>query len=104
MSEQHGHQHFDDHIRQTTVVTDFNKPLIARTTRWEYLARYIPLWKSLIRYRAYMWACIVLAAIAVLSDYSFFVVPLAGAAGYFFLLQKMVTTRVASSRKVIIGH
>lgn len=103
MSEQ-PHTHFDDHIRQTTVMTDFNKPMIARTTRWEYLARYIPLWKSLIRYKAYMWACIALGVLAIFSGYEFLAVPLGAATGYFYLLQKMVITRVASSRKVIIGH
>ncbi len=104
MSSGHGHEEFGDHIRQTTVMTDFNKPLIARTTRWEYLARYIPLWKSLIRYRAYMWACIALAAMAVLMGNNFLVVPLGGAAGYFYLLQRMNISRLTGARKVIIGH
>src|SRR3989344_4211175 len=99
---EHAHEEFNDHIRQTTVMTDFNKPMIARTTRWEYMARYIPLWKALIRYRAYMWACIVLAAIAVLTGYSLLAVPLGGAAGYFYLLQRMSTSRLVSARKVII--
>ncbi len=90
-------------IRETTVFADFQKPLIARTTRWEYVKKQIPLWKEAIRFRVYV------AVLAIACIYFLFSVPAvsvitAAGAAYFYTLYKQRMQRLTSSRKVIWGH
>lgn len=95
---------FQDHVRETTVFADFNKPLIARTTRWEYMSRYFPLWKDSIRFKAYR-AALAIAAVyfAAVGTWAVTVAALAGAA-YFHSLIQMRASLLTSPRKVLINH
>lgn len=97
------HSQYPATIRETTVFADFQKPLIARTTRWEYVKQHIPLWKEAIRFRVYI------ALLAVVGIYFLFSVPavsvLAAAGGaYFYALYNQRLQRLTSARKVIWGH
>lgn len=99
----HAHSEYPATIRETTVFADFKKPLVARTTRWEYVKKQLPLWKEAIRFRVYYF---VLAAIGL---YFLFSIPavsvLAGAgAGYFYIMHQQRIMRLSSQRKVIWGH
>lgn len=99
----HEHSQHPTTIRETTVFADFQKPMIARTTRWDYVKKQIPLWKEAIRYRVYI------AVLAIIGVYFLFSVPavsaLAGAgAAYFYTMYLQRIQRLTSSRKVIWGH
>ena len=94
---------FTDHIRETTVFADFNKPLIARTTRWEYMSRYFPLWKEVIRHKFYTYS-LVGAAAYFLATTPFLAVPCLAAAAYFHSRVTMASSRLTSNRKVMINH
>lgn len=90
-------------VRETTVMADFNKPMIARTTRWEYVKKQLPLWKEAIRFRVYI------AVLAIVALYFIFSVPAvsvlaAAGASYFYIMYKQRIQRLTSSRKVIWGH
>ena len=90
-------------IRQTTVLQDFNKPMIARNTRWNYMANYFPLWKELIRFHVYIYLLVGIALYFVTVTPLISIVALAAAA-YFFQIVRHLEHRLASSRKIMIGH
>ncbi len=94
---------FGDHIRETTVFADFNKPLVARTTRWEYMSRYFPLWKDIIRHKLYKYSLLA-AAVYFLATTPFLAVPCLAGAAYFHSRIAMAATRLTSVRKVMINH
>ncbi len=96
-------EQFNDHIRETTVFTDFKKPLIARTTRWEYMSRYFPLWKDVIRHKAYMYLLILVSAYFLFTT-PFLAVPCLAGVAYFYSRIKMASSRLVSTRKVMINH
>ena len=99
----HAHSEYPTTIRESTVFADFQKPLLARTTRWEYVKRQIPLWKEAIRFRLYV---VVLALLAVYFIFNFAPLAVAAAAGaaYFHTLYQQRIQRLTSQRKVIWSH
>ncbi|MBI3588023.1 hypothetical protein HY095_02415 [Candidatus Micrarchaeota archaeon] len=90
-------------IGETTVIQDFSKPLVGRTTRWAYMSNYFPLWKDLIRFHLYIYVLIGVAIYFIASAPAISVISLAGAA-YFFQLVRQRESRLASARKVMYGH
>lgn len=99
----HEHSEYPTTIRETTVFADFQKPLIARTTRWEYVKKQIPLWKEAIRFRAY-WMVLALIGLYFLFSVPALSVVCAAGAAYFHTLQQQRIQRLSSARKVIWGH
>jgi len=94
---------FPNTIRETTVFADFKKPLVGRSTRWDYVKKYMPLWKDAIRFRLYYWV------LAIVGVYFLFSTPIVSAlaaagAGYFYVLYKSRMSRLTSQRKVIWSH
>jgi len=97
------HAGISNTIRETTVFADFQKPLLARTTRWDYVRRYIPLWKEAIRFRLYMVVLAIIAVVFIAIQPIVSVFAAAGAA-YFYSLLQMRIGRLSSPRKVIWSH
>jgi hypothetical protein len=92
-------------IQQTSVLAEFGKPMLARTTRWDYVKGYIPLWKEAAHFEIYS---IVLAIVAVyfLFFHQIMAVAVLAAAGaiYYHVLREQRISRLESSRKVIWSH
>ncbi|MEK6954803.1 MAG: hypothetical protein AABX01_07355 [Candidatus Micrarchaeota archaeon] len=90
-------------VQMTSVLADAKKPFLKMSTRWDYLSKFLDIWKEAIKFRGYA----VISAIAGL--YLLFVVPVAGvvalgAATYFWELYKFRLHRLESQRSVMIGH
>jgi hypothetical protein len=90
-------------IRETTVFADSPNVLLAKTTRFEYLNRYLPLYKNAIRWK---WYAIGLAIVGLCFLASFPAITLATwfGAAYYYQRREQMLSRLTSPRKVIWGH
>ncbi len=99
-------EQFKDHmpdVQMASVLADAKQPFLKMTSRWDYIIRYLDIWKEMIKFRGYA----VISLIAGL--YLLFVFPIAGivalgAATYFWELYKFRQHRLESQRSVMIGH
>lgn len=91
-------------VTLSMAVTESKAPMLRATTRWDYIARYLTLWKEYVRFNFYF------IALTVLGIYLLFVnavlaVPALAAAVYFYQLKEFRKQRtLRSKRTVIIGH
>lgn len=92
-------------VRASTVFAQYEKPLLARTTRWDYVKSYIPLWKEAMTFELYSY---ILAAVGIYFLAFQFIPAIAAAAGfgffYYRVLRQQRVSRLVSTRKVIWGH
>lgn len=85
-------------------IAESKEPMLRATTRWEYISRYLVIWKEYVRFQIYSYA------LGILGVYLLFVQPLVAvpclaASVYFYQLKEFRRQRsLGSSRTVIIGH
>lgn len=92
-------------IQQTSVLADFGKPMLARTTRWEYVKGYIPLWKDAAHFEIYSVVLGIVALYFLFFQHIAAVAVLAAAGAlYYHVLRQQRISRLESSRKVIWSH
>ncbi len=96
-------------VRSTSVFAQFEKPMLARTTRWDYVKSYIPLWKEAMTFELYYYGLAIIAAYFVLmqpaGNLSFLIAAAAaGGSIYYHVLREQRLSRLLSTRKVIWGH
>ena len=94
----------DPGVRTSMVFADMKRPMLAASTRWEYLSKHLVVWKEHVRFRLYAYI------LALLGIYMLFAIPVIGIAclgfsTYFY--QRHVHARdrtLYSKRTIIIGH
>lgn len=93
----------EERIVTSSVMADMKRPFLVVTNRWNYLERFLPIWKGFIRYRLF---AIVLAAVGILTLFMLPIVavPCFGGAVYFWRRHLFFKSRLESERTVIIGH
>ena len=87
----------------SSVLADVKKPVMKVTNRWEYLERYIPVWKNYIRYRMYTVVFGLVGVTMIFTVPPLGVVSLA-AATYYWGVHLREKSRLESQRSVLIGH
>ncbi|MFH0972047.1 MAG: hypothetical protein ABIG96_00405 [Candidatus Micrarchaeota archaeon] len=90
-------------VQMSSVLADVKQPFLKMSTRWDYIVRFLDIWKEAIKFRGYA----VISFIA--GIYLLFSIPLAGvlafaAATYFWELYKFRLHRLESQRSIMIGH
>ncbi|MFH0972286.1 MAG: hypothetical protein V1835_07030 [Candidatus Micrarchaeota archaeon] len=90
-------------VQMSSVLADSKQPFLKMSTRWDYIARFLDIWKEMVKFRGYA----VISAIA--GIYLLFSIPIAGiaalgAAAYFWELYKFRQHRLESQRSIMIGH
>ena len=90
-------------VQMTSVLADAKQPFLKHSSRLDYIARFLDIWKEAIKFRGY-------AVISLVSGlYLLFTIPVAGivalgAATYFWELYKFRLHRLESQRSIMIGH
>lgn len=85
-------------------ITESKVPMLRATTRWDYISRFLAVWKEYVRFQIYY------GLLLILGIYLMFVQPILGAlalsgAVYFYQLKEFRKERtLRSKRTVIIGH
>lgn len=78
--------------------------MMAATTRWDYLSRYLVLWKEYVRFQFYSYI-LAIVGIYLLFAQPIMAVPALSAAVYFHQLKDFRKQRtLGSSRTVMVGH
>lgn len=91
-------------VTLSMAITESKAPILRATTRWDYIARFLTLWKEYVRFNFYF------MVLTVLGVYLLFVqpvlaVPALSAAVYFYQLKDFRHQRtLRSNRTVIVGH
>ncbi len=90
-------------VQMSSVLADAKQPFLKMSTRWDYIVRFLDIWKEMVKFRGYA----VVSFIA--GIYLLFVIPIAGivalgAATYFWELYKFRLHRLESQRTIMIGH
>jgi hypothetical protein len=90
-------------VQMSSVLADAKQPFLKMSTRWDYIVRFLDIWKEMIKFRGYA----VISFIA--GIYLLFSIPIAGilalgAATYFWELYKFRLHRLESKRSIMIGH
>ena len=91
-------------VIMSMAITESKAPILRATTRWDYISRYLVIWKEYVRFQIYAYL------LGFLGLYLLFVQPLVavpclGAAVYFYQLKEFRKQRsLGSKRTVIIGH
>ncbi len=85
-------------------ITESKQPMLAATTRWEYVSRFLAVWKEYVRFRLYYGILLVLG-VYLLFVQPILAVPALGGAAYFYQLKEFRKQRtLRSKRTIIIGH
>jgi hypothetical protein len=90
-------------VQMSSVLADGKQPFLKHSSRWDYIVRFLDIWKEAIKFRGY-------AVISLVSGlYLLFSIPVAGivalgAAAYFWELYKFRLHRLESQRSIMIGH
>jgi len=99
-------EHFD-HNPGVTVsmgITESKVPMLRATTRWDYVSRFLAVWKEYVRFQIYYGVLLILGIYLLFVQPVLAVPALAGAA-YFYQLKEFRKERtLRSKRTVIIGH
>lgn len=96
---------YNAQIQQTSVLTDFQKPMMARTTRWDYVKGYIPLWKEAAHFEIYSYILTIVGVYFLVFQFIPIVAVLcAFGVMYYKILREQRISRLESSRKVIWSH
>lgn len=94
----------DPGVRTSMAFAEMKRPMLAASTRWDYLSKHLVVWKEGVRFRVYS------LTLALLGIYLIFTVPFLGAvslgfAAYFHKRHEHAIERtLKSKRTVIIGH
>ncbi|MBU1198035.1 hypothetical protein KJ765_06025 [Candidatus Micrarchaeota archaeon] len=99
-------KNYVDHVppvQMTSVLADTKQPFLNMSTRWNYISRYLEIWKEGIRFRGFAVVSFLAGLVLILS------IPLMGilafaAAAYFWELYKFRRHRLESQRSIMIGH
>ncbi len=97
---------FEDNpgVAMSMAITESHSPMLRATTRWDYVARYLVLWKEYVRFRFYFGILLILG-IFFLFTQPILAVPALAASAYFYQLKEFRKQRtLRSKRTVIVGH
>ena len=90
-------------VQMSSVLADVKQPFLRMSTRWDYISRWVDVWKESIRFRTF-------AVVSLIAGvYLLFTIPLMGilalgAAAYYWELYRFRVYRLESQRSVMIGH
>jgi hypothetical protein len=90
-------------VQMASVLADAKQPFLKMSTRWDYIVKFLDIWKEAIKFRGY-------AVISIIAGlYLLFSIPIAGivalgAGAYFWELYKFRVHRLESQRSIMIGH
>ncbi len=85
-------------------ITESKVPMLAATTRWDYISRFLAVWKEYVRFRIY-YGILMILGIYLLFVQPILAVPALAGAMYFYQLKEFRKERtLRSKRTVIIGH
>ncbi|MEK6843458.1 MAG: hypothetical protein AABY04_03130 [Candidatus Micrarchaeota archaeon] len=90
-------------VQMSSVLADTKQPFLKMSTRWDYIARYLDIWKEMIKFRGYAVISFI-AGIYLIFTFTIAGVVALGAATYFWELHKFRLHRLESQRSVMIGH
>ena len=91
-------------VVMSMAITESKAPMLAATTRWDYVSRFLIVWKEYVRFRIYFGALLLLG-IYLLFVQPILAVPALAGAVYFHQLKEFRKERtLGSKRTVIIGH
>ena len=94
----------DPGVRTSMVFADMKRPMLAASSRWDYLSKHLIVWKEHVRFRLYA------VILALIGAYMLFVQPLIAVASLgfaAFYYQRHIHAKertLLSKRTVIIGH
>lgn len=103
MTEQHNLVENVPPVQMTSVLADVKQPFLKMSTRWNYISRYLEIWKEGIRYRSFAVVSF-LAGLFLITTVPFMGIVALGAAAYFWEVYKFRRHRLESQRTVMIGH
>ncbi len=96
---------YDPQIQSTTVISEYQKPLLSRSTRWDYIKGYVPLWKEAAHFELYTMILAVIGIYFLVIQYIPVISVVCGfGAVYYHALREQRIQRMESSRKVIWNH
>ncbi|MFQ5406073.1 MAG: hypothetical protein ACE5DI_02875 [Candidatus Micrarchaeia archaeon] len=90
-------------IRATTAFTDGKDTLLGMSTRWDFVKKWLFVWKAAIRFRLYSYI-LFLIGLFTLFTIPILAIPAFAGAAYYYNYQKLEEHLLSSGRKVIMGH
>jgi len=91
-------------VQVSSVVAETKAPWLAADTRYNYLVKYIPLWKDHIKYRLYFVTGLIVGVWS-LFNFPLLALPAFFASTYYYQQFKLLDGRMFKSQRTIIwGH